>query len=406
MLEVEHRWRLLDHDDLEEFITQPDIDLSIINAEKTGDNKKSLITNDGVPKLSQALAVWNAQMKPEPQTLIETETAMRRFIDIFGDMKISDVHKEHTRKYRDMLSKVPKHLTAKQRMLPINVLMDLDQSHPRPAPQTINKSLNLLGAVLSRAEKEGHFDNINWSNPFAVKLPVDERDEESYEPFSVDELNALLSSPVFSQKIRPNSGKLDTAKWVPLFALFHGARRAEVLQLFVSDVQYIENTGIWTFDINRKYGKKVKNATSERIVPIHPKIIELGFPIFYRERLKAVGVEGALWQGFEDREKYKSRSDNWSKWFHSYLDAHVTASKVKRFHSFRATFKRFGRDATSEMSDVIIDRICGHSPRTEGEKYGRQKDGTGRRDGGYTIERLATEIAKLKFEGVDFSKVL
>jgi hypothetical protein len=37
-------------------------------------------------------------------------------------------------------------------------------------------------------------------------------------------------------------------------------------------------------------------------------------------------------------------------------------------HAWRHTFKQIGR--RSELDNVILDKICGHTPATEGGKYG------------------------------------
>ena len=48
----------------------------------------------------------------------------------------------------------------------------------------------------------------------------------------------------------------------------------------IQDIKEIDK--IWCIDINRNTNdKKLKNASSEKVIPIHPKLIELGFLNFY-----------------------------------------------------------------------------------------------------------------------------
>jgi hypothetical protein len=61
-----------------------------------------------------------------------------------------------------------------------------------------------------------------------------------------------------------------------LVALFSGARRTEIAQLKVRDVRQ-SPAGTWFFDFTAPADDQyVKNASSARWTPIHPKLIEIG----------------------------------------------------------------------------------------------------------------------------------
>ncbi len=97
---------------------------------------------------------------------------------------MSDQSTTHTREFRDALARVPKRLPHKLAKLRLPDLLkkDLNGYEPRNA-QTINKSLNLLAGVLTKAEKDGHFDAFaGWSNPFYVTFDVSTLDKDHYEP--------------------------------------------------------------------------------------------------------------------------------------------------------------------------------------------------------------------------------
>jgi integrase len=341
--------------------------------------------------------------KPAPNTVTEADAALRRFVDLFGDMQVHHIGKGHGREYRDAISKLPKGLPAELRQLPLTQLLqrDLSAYEPRSAT-TINKSLTLLGAVLAHAEQDGHFDATGWRNPFDVAFDIDPADEDYYEPFNRNELNRLLATPVFSASERPKRGRGDTAKWAPLLALFQGARRTEVIQLLVHDIAQDADTGLWTVRFDREDDKRVKTMSSIRRVPVHPKLVSLGFLDFVQERRDAMGPSGSLWPGFEDRSKLASRANKWSEWFNGYLAQHVVDDPVKKFHSFRGTFKRYGRAAGVE--EVIINHLVGHSNHSVGARYGRKRDADGVRDTGYPLSRLAEEIGKVRFDGVGFGR--
>jgi len=48
------------------------------------------------------------------------------------------------------------------------------------------------------------------------------------------------------------------------------------------------------FTRDRKAGRRLKTKTSERVVPVHPELIELGFLDFVAARRKADGEQAWL----------------------------------------------------------------------------------------------------------------
>ncbi len=86
-------------------------------------------------------------------------------------MPVDRINKGHGREYRDAIRRITKGLSADMKQLTLADLLqrNLSAYEPRSAT-TINKSLTLLGAVLARAEQDGHFDGSGWRNP-AARLP-------------------------------------------------------------------------------------------------------------------------------------------------------------------------------------------------------------------------------------------
>jgi hypothetical protein len=173
-----------------------------------------IVSESGAWTISKAFKVWEeggsakGAKKPGDNTITETETALRRFIELYGDMPVREINKQHGREYRDTIAKVPKGLPAQLAKLPLKTLLQQDlSSYPPRSATTINKILSLLAAVVSRAERDGHFDDMAWRNPFDVPFGLDEIEEESYEPFSITELATLLASPVFACAERPVRGR-------------------------------------------------------------------------------------------------------------------------------------------------------------------------------------------------------
>lgn len=59
------------------------------------------------------LEEWKLKVKPRARSVMDWETAIRRFTELHGKLNIEDVQKNHIREFRDALVCVPKNLTKK-----------------------------------------------------------------------------------------------------------------------------------------------------------------------------------------------------------------------------------------------------------------------------------------------------
>ncbi len=69
-------------------------------------------------------------------------------------------------------------------------------------------------------------------------------------------------------------------------------RREEICQLQRADVRQEDN--VWVFDINARNERTTKTEAGLLLVPIHPKLIEMGFLEFCSDRAKGRDT-GNLW---------------------------------------------------------------------------------------------------------------
>jgi hypothetical protein len=117
--------------------------------------------------MSDALQRWSegggrGAKKPRDRTIFEAKATLDRFGELHGDLPVTSVSKAHARDSRDTLIKVPKALPGKLAKLSLPELLKRDLSgFPQRSAQTVNKSLNLLGGVLARAERDG-FRCLAW----------------------------------------------------------------------------------------------------------------------------------------------------------------------------------------------------------------------------------------------------
>ena len=139
--------------------------------------------------------------------------------------------------------------------------------------------------------------------------------------------------------------------------------------------------------INDEWEKKLNTHASNRIIPLHPKLIELGLPDYVAALLdkRETRIFPELKRG---RDGYSTAA---SKWFSRYRQSIglFNQSPPKDFHSFRHTLvtelKHLG------IPEAEVAAIIGHS--VTGITFGRYgKD--------YQTQRLSEIIQMLDFEEV------
>lgn len=242
------------------------------------------------------------------------------------------------------------------------------------SPANIKVKLSRLRTLLNYAV-DNDFIATNPTN--GVKIADNRRAKEKRHAFTTGELKALFSGPVHVEGSRPKGGGGEAAYWLPLLALYTGARQTELGQLHPDDVYEEEydvpgsdRQSAWVvrFVDNAERGQRVKTEGSERRVPIHPDLIELGFlkvvadaVASRRDRIfHAINptVEGEL-------------MGNWSKWFSRYRRSLGVESRMTPFHSFRHSFKDNVRECG--LQTEVHNAITGHESSDVSDQYGSLK---------------------------------
>lgn len=345
------------------------------------------------PKLSEALTSWAAggsahnAKKPNANTITEAEQAVRYFKELHGDLRLGEITREKAREFRDAVAKVPRALPPNLRKLHLPELLKLDLSDRTPrAATTVNKIVQVLGGIISRAEREGYLDRVpGFVNPFgkAIRFSVDSH-QTRRKHFEKSDLKTIFESDVYADNIRPVGGGGEAAFWFPLIGLLSGMRLDEIAQLRICDLRQDDDTKRWYFDIDRTGGRSIKTGSSIRHVPMHRELKRIGL-LKYREALlkRGANLESPLWPEVE-AEGERTRSSAWSKWFGRYLRSTCgVTDSTKVFHSFRHTFKRMTRDAG--ISEEMHDALTGHSGGGVGRSYGK----------GFSLKPLSTAMDKV-----------
>ena len=110
-------------------------------------------------------------------------------------------------------------------------------------------------------------------------------EKKPHQPYSNEQLLEMFNPKHTYFKEHPD------AFWACMIALFTGARANSAITLQYDDV--FEKDGIWCIQFIENHPiKHLKNEASERIVPIHPQLLDLGFVDYVKRRQTALNAKG------------------------------------------------------------------------------------------------------------------
>ena len=226
-------------------------------------------------------------------------------------------------------------------------LLSLDTTH-----KTARDRLIWVKSLLNYAHRDLELTNRNVWNGIDISFKTTRRRR----PWTEEELITLFSQPLFIEKKLPRDKKAGgwAAYWVPLIAVFSGARVSEICQLAVHDIDTKTKQPIIKIRSGTKE-QRLKTVNAERDIPIHPHLIQLGF-LEYVKQIQSSQTAGSLWP---DLPRRNERSGGYfSQWFGEYLKTLQLNGEVD-FHSFRHTVRT--QLALRNISEIAIDRLLGHS---------------------------------------------
>lgn len=307
----------------------------------------------------------------------DTLATERKIIDHFGRfvgdaIAVTAISRAQIRDFKRSLSEVPHRWTTRDELAGLQ-LADAARTwaamggETRSA-RTVNREVSAVSAFLAWLKDNAYIEE-NVAIGFRSRI---DKSKHKYPPYTDAQLKNLFSSPLFvgchaKKEHQPGNEKIrDWRYWLPLCALYSGARAGEVAQLEVADVRQIED--IWVFDFNddgKGTGKKLKNSSSRRIVPIHSALIALGL-VKYAQRLSCSGerrVFPNLQPGPRGDWSYRP-----SRFWARYLDRIGMKRPGLGLHSFRHTFADECRRAGVE--EGVLKALLGHADHSQTGHYG------------------------------------
>jgi len=219
--------------------------------------------------------------------------------------------------------------------------------------------------------------------------------------WTAEELTNLFASPVWrgcrgeTRRSEPGTHVIKDAKfWLPILALFHGARLEEFADLRRRDIG--REGGTWFVRITEAEGRRLKTKNAERMVPLHPEVLRLGF-VEHAERI-APDPGDPLFPDLEPQGKDRKRGPRMTRWFVNYRRQIGLYREGVAMHAFRHAAITRLRDVAHGERERHIDFMMGHA-RGSGEGRARYDKGPG-------LTAAAETLAMLRFPGVDLSHEL
>lgn len=178
------------------------------------------------------------------------------------------------------------------------------------------------------------------------------------------------------------------AFWVCMIALFTGARANSAITLQYDDV--IEKDGIWCINFTENHPiKHLKNEASERIVPIHPQLLDLGFVNYVQRRQKELNAKGTDFIFPKCQTKSGSYNSRYTvRVILNFLQKIGVKSGTKDsydFHSFRKNASIAMQNA-GIIATFINDIIGWEGKTTMEQSYSN-----------HTLQQIKTEMSKFNY---------
>lgn len=222
------------------------------------------------------------------------------------------------------------------------------------------------------------------SNPFAdIHVKIPKKPKLRPKSLQEDEAELILSESLRVHETRASEEFVAAKRWIPWIMAYTGARVNEITQIRGSDLTLrkvkvetapavrggpkakYRTDDVWVLNLTPQAGR-IKTGEA-REVPLHPHLVEQGFPEFVKKRGDGpVFYDPSLRRdGADENPQFQKVADKLADWVR---EIGVDDENVAPNHGWRHRFNRVARIA--RMDPEVRDAIKGHKPRTEGEAYG------------------------------------
>lgn len=359
---------------------------------KAAERLVQVAENPPKPLLSEVL---EQVIKVDPDRESRFRNHIGNLIEWCGNKPCDQYSFESLLAYRtECLERLPDRRGAKYNGMTLREAMEVATPEDFLSSNTVVGHLRSIITLFNFAKKKHKVDlDLDGLVPKKRKTPRVSVREKRY---TTEELQAMID---FLPSVKGSPVRF----WVPLIALYQGARLNEICQLHTEDVR--AEGGIWVFDINEyepeRTKKSLKTEVSKRVIPVHPALIELGFVSFVEGRKRELGGGSAVL--FDDvvySEKHHYRRPV-SRWFNetdrAFKRKFLSAERADKmhFHHFRHTWIQQAQDQ-ARVVDKLSKEMRGHTSDTATSRSYVDIN---------LVQALLEELQKLDY-GLDLSPIM
>ena len=323
------------------------------------------------------------------KTLLNYQQSLRYFASFLPKHQLRNITRKNCRDFKSLLLKVPKNRSNEEARLPIKDIVHRSNGRETMSQKRVNMLLECISAFMKWAVIND-YASLNPMEGIKAIVPK-KQSRKSRRSWKSEELDKLFSSPLYSGSahLRRRSTPGDTVikdylYWLPIVALYTGARAEELCQLHRTDLK--QSDGIYYLDIKeteddkRNSIQQLKNQSSVRKVPVHDLLIKLGFVKWVENSAHMM-----LFQ-LDNPGSDGKWSNAFSKMFGRYKRAVGFDDTGLVFHSFRHNVMNFYKQTSADQS--LVRQLVGHS---------EQSLSLGQYTDVYNLETMREFINKLEY---------
>lgn len=283
-------------------------------------------------------------------------TSIALFCEICRINDAEEITQDKLMEFCEMLERIPPNYRrgSTGRATPILAIIEKAESEGVQtglSAKTVNKQLEALKKLIRHASTKINLPALEVS---ILRVRDDESVKEKRFPFTLDEVRRLFSQPGLNLE-----SERTPLFWNAHLAAYTGARREELAGLATEDVTELK--GIPVILIRSNAHRKLKNGQSERFVPVHPDLIDLGFLDYAAGR-----GPGLL---FDVKKKGKTFGNHFEYGWQKVKNAVIADDDRKTFHSFRHSAVQTLIDANVPLH-VRADLFGHDHEHIQGNLYG------------------------------------
>lgn len=289
-------------------------------------------------------------------------------VEVMGNIKLENFDRDFLRSYEGKLRVIPANRNLMKTKHGVETLDELiikvaESGDKLMSDEAVRKYLNGVFGAIKWAVGDGKLLKSPCDS-FFPRHDKEQREQDHTDIFEGHEIWAIFSLPWFfaGTSERNAQGRFHHYRpfhyWAPLLGLLTGARVNELSQLLLLDI--LEEDDVFYINLvsDDESGKKLKNVNARRKIPIHSKLIELGF-IEYVKALRSAGYIRL----FPELKPHKTKGYGRpvSAWFNESLLARrlkLERNRTKSFHSFRHSVSTLLKE--KGVSPELRAQLVGH----------------------------------------------